>query len=438
LFRSILILTLILLVGFFSSSLPIEINNLLYIPVEQSISYSFQPAYSEVANPHEVRFAMTSTRTSISLEDTEGQNILIEVYQNGNKIKSIEHTETLNGTPDKQVVITRDNPLVVHVDISQKTTKLPDGEYLFKFLSSSSKLKDIEPLELKVTYKSDPKYYKSLNYHPEGTMGLVLYFPGGENNYLIPVTRFVAQSKAILTTTAFNLVKGAHLATGLENTDIAPDINKVVYNGSTVYVDIKSQSDRLKNNPELFNALDAIVYSMCEIPGMKRVQFLLDDNRVREISPGIATDRPWSPEVTPAAYLALNTVDRYLIFPYRPDTSYARTILEQAYILFQTMKEGIIEDDMVIPVIPEDVKLLNVYYLNNTIKLDFNKAFLNAYEGNRQKQTMMMDSILYTFSTIPGVKYVKIMIEGNDEYTFADNSLTNKFTRPLYINPEKN
>ncbi len=437
-FRSMLILVLIALVGFFSSGLPIEINDLLYIPVERSVSYSFQPAYSEVTNPQTVKFAMTTTRTSVNIQGTQGKNIKIEVFKDGNKLEAVNYDEEASQIPDGNFTITRNNPLIVQLDISQKTTRLPDGEYIFKFSSSNSKLDSIEPLDLRVTYKSNPQYYKSLNYYPKGTMGIVLYFPEKGKNYMVPVTRFVPYTQAVLNTTASNLVTGANFSTGLIDTDIIPHINKVFYNGSTVYVDINSRSDRLKDNPRLFHALDSIVYSMCEIPGMERVQFLLDGKRVEEISPGITTGSPWSPETTPAAYLALNTVDRYLIIPYRPDTSSAGSIREIAYILFQTLKKGIEDDHMVMPVIPEEVKLLNVYYLHNTITLDFNPAFLEAYKGNRQKQTMMMDAILYTYTTIPGVQYVKILIEGNDQYTFADNRLTNRFKRPLYINPETN
>lgn len=436
--KGVITLALILLVGFFSSSLPIEINDLLYIPVEQSVSYTFQPAYKEITNPHTVKFALTTTATSITLKNKPGKNVVVEVFEGENRIQPVKYIELPNDRPEEEIAITKDNPLVVEIDISQKTTRLPDGKYLFKFYSSSNQLKKIPPLELKVVYQSNPQYFKSLNYHPKNSMGIILYFPTSENNYFIPLTRFVPYSSAILTTTASNLQKGADPSTGLMDTDIIPGIHKVFYNGSTVYVNIDSQAAKFKDNPRLYHALESIVYTMCEIPRMKRVQFLLDGKRVEEISPGITTSSPWTPQASPAAYLAFNTLDRYLLFPYRPDTSDVKTIREYAYILFETLKSGINQDPMVVPTIPEEVKLLNVYYLNGTIKLDFNSTFLEAYEGNRRKQEMMMDSILYTFTTIPGVKRVKIMVEGNDQHTFADNSLTNEFKRPLYINPEKN
>jgi len=438
LLKSIFTLALILLVGFFSAGLPIEINSLIYIPVEQSISYSFQPAYTEVTNPHLVRFSMTTTSTAISIKNSPGNNIKIEAYKDGNRIDGFNFVEAVDGATDEEMTLSRDKPLVFQVDISQKTTRLPDGSYVFKFSGNNEKLKNIEPLELNVSYKSSPQYYKSLNYQPKNSMGLVLYFPSGDYNYLVPITRFVPYSTAVLSTTGENLVKGADPVTGLLKTDIIPDINKVYYSGSTVYVDINSKSDRLKDNPRLFHALDAVVYSMTEIPEMKRVQFMLDGKRVEEITPGISTSAPWSPETSPAAYLLLNTFDRYLLFPYRPNTAEAKTIRDYAYTLFDTMKTGIEGDLFVEPVLPEDVELLNVYYINNTIKLDFNRAFLEVYRNDRQKQYIMMDSILYSFTTIPGVKYVKLMIEGNDDYTFADNKLINSFSRPLFINPENN
>jgi spore germination protein GerM len=88
-------------------------------------------------------------------------------------------------------------------------------------------------------------------------------------------------------------------------------------------------------------------------------------------------------------------------------------------------------------VVPDDVELLNVYFLNGTLKLDFNDAFLEAYSDERHKQHMMMDSVLYTFSSIETVRNIQILIDGSDGYSFADYSLSKPLTQPLYLNPEK-
>jgi spore germination protein GerM len=436
LFKSLLTLALILAIGFFSAGLPIEINNVLYIPIEQSISYSFQPAYTQVTNPHFVTFTVSTTSTTADIGESPEENLRIEAYKEGERIDNFHYYHISEKGSQTNTVLTKDNPLSFQIDISQKTTRLPNGEYLFKFYISS--LEDLSPLELIVNYQSNPRYYKSLNYAPSDSIGLTLYFLNRDNNHLVPLTRFVPHSTTILTTTIENLITGADPSSGLIDTAIVPGFNKVYYSGSTVYVDIDSRSDKLDDSSTLFYALDSVVYTMTRIQGMKRVQFLLDGKRVEEIRPGISTGAPWSPDTNPAAYLMMNTFDRYLLFPYRPDTSEAKVIRDYAYILFNNLKSGIENDPHILPVIPDNVDLLNVYYLSGTITLDFNRAFLKAYEDDRQMQYVLLDSILFTFSEIPGVSRIKILVEGDDQHTFADNRLASTFTRPLYINPEKN
>jgi spore germination protein GerM len=438
LLRSFFNLILALLIGFSCSSLPIEISRLFYIPVEQAISYSFQPAHTEVTNPQIVSFSVKTKQTNISIRNNPGKNLKVEAYKNGTPVESLVYLELETGRPGEDIVITRDNPLLLQVDISQKITGLPDGEYFFRFYLQDDKLAEIEPLELKVNYISDPKYYKSLNYEPKDNMGLVLYFPSPDNKYLVPVTRFVPDSKSVLTTTIQNLALGADPETALQQRSIIPGVVKVYYSGSTVYVMLDPDSERLKDTGNLHMALDSIVYTMTEIPQMRRVQFLLDGKRVDEIAQGIAARNPWLPDKSPAAYLAYNTFDRYLLFPYRPDMSEAETIRDKCFALFETLKLGIPGDPLVEAVVPKEVELLNVYFLKDTLTLDFNDAFLEAYSGERHKQYMMMDSILYTFSSVETVKNIQVLVEGSDQYSFADYSLSKPLTRPLYINPEKN
>ncbi len=436
--KSIVILALILLVGFCSISLPIELNHLLYIPVEQSISYSFQPAHTEITNPQLINFSMTTTGTNISIKNIPGKNLKIEAYKDGTPVENLRYVEYDAVSLDENILIAKNNPVVIQVDISQKTTGLPDGEYLYRFFSQNDKLKEITPLELKVSYKSNPQYVKSLNYQPKDNMGLILYFPSTNYKYLIPVTRFIPYNAAILTKTVENLGKGADPATTLPTEPAIPEVNKVYYNGSTVFIEVDSKSGNLVDNGNLFMALDSIVHAMTQVPGMRRVQFLLDGKRVDEIAPGISTRNPWSADTSPAAYLSYNTFDRYLLFPYRPDTSGAATIRDQCYILFETLKKGLPEDPLVQAVIPDNVELLNVYYLNRTLKLDFNPALLEAYKDDRHKQYMMMDAILYTFSSIANIKDIQLLVNGSDQYSFADYKFSKPLTRPLYLNPEKN
>lgn len=438
LLKSILSIVLILLIGFSCISTPIEVNDLLYIPVEQSIGYSLLPSQKEVTNPQLISFSITTKGTSLNLRNVPGRNLKVEAFKNNQPVDDLNYIELETGNKDRDIVIDRNNPFVVQIDISQKTTGLPNGEYLYRFYSGHRELTDITPLELKVTYESEPRYIKSLNYNPAGSMGITLFFPDRDNKYLIPVTRFVPENPAVLTQTIRNLAQGPDPATTLDTKAILPDVDKVYYSGSTVYVEIDAESDRLRDTDMLEMALVSIVRTMTGIPGMRRVQFLPDGKRSDEIAPGVAVRSPWLGDTGPAAYLAYNTFDRYLLFPYKPDLSNVVTVREHCLMLFDALKTGLSEDPLVEPVVPRGVQLLNVYYANHNLKLDLNKAFLEAYKGDRQRQSMMMDAMLYTFSSIEGVNSLQFLVEGDDRHTYADYNLENSLTKPLFVNPEKN
>lgn len=437
-FRSILNLIMIFVIGLSSSGVPIEINRILYIPIEKSISYSFQPAHSEVINPDIINFSIGSTNTNITIKNSPCNNVKVEAYKEGNIIENFIYSELDGGIPARDIIISRDNPFSVYLNISQKTTGLPDGEYIFKFYSKSELLAEINPIELKVHYSSNPQYYKSLNFQPKNSMGITLHFPCPDGKYLIPVTRFVPQNTAVLSETMENLAMGIDPAATLKTNITVPDYTKVYYSGTTVYVVLDSNSKKPADNRDLIMSLDAIVYTMTGIPQMKRVQFLLDGKRVDELAPGVVIKNPWAPDASPAAYLSYNTFDRYLLFPYRPDIKDAVTVREQCFLLFEVLKNGLPEDPMVEPPVPRNVELMNVYFSGDTLKLSFNDAFLKAFEDERHKQYRMMDSVLYTFSSIERVKRIHILINDNDNHSFADYSLSKPLTRPLYLNPETN
>ena len=60
-------------------------------------------------------------------------------------------------------------------------------------------------------------------------------------------------------------------------------------------------------------------------------------------------------------------------------------------------------------IIPSDTQILNVEYENGLIKVDFSKEFLDTNENLEEK---MIESIVYTLTTIKDIKNILIYIEG--------------------------
>jgi hypothetical protein len=83
------------------------------------------------------------------------------------------------------------------------------------------------------------------------------------------------------------------------------------------------------------------------------------------------------------------------------------------------------------------VALDNVLLRGKTLILDFNKDFLNVYEDKNDLRHMMIESFLYTFTTIPGVDSIKITAENKEITDFIDVLDTTKILYPPeFINPE--
>ena len=62
--------------------------------------------------------------------------------------------------------------------------------------------------------------------------------------------------------------------------------------------------------------------------------------------------------------------------------------------------------------IPKSVVLNNVSLKGRTLILDFNEELLNVYKDKNELRHMMVESFMYTFTTIPGVDSIKITSGG--------------------------
>ena len=81
--------------------------------------------------------------------------------------------------------------------------------------------------------------------------------------------------------------------------------------------------------------------------------------------------------------------------------------------------------------IPEGTKVNNADLNGDTVELNLSKEFVENQEQNSDKINLSIYSIVNTLTELNEVNYVKIMIDGNSNYTFegTDISLSNSFTR---------
>ena len=74
---------------------------------------------------------------------------------------------------------------------------------------------------------------------------------------------------------------------------------------------------------------------------------------------------------------------------------------------------------------------------NDTLVLDFNDSFKTAFDGDQNKRKFMVDSLIYSFTSINGVKSVRFTSEGSPVEGFIEGKdITGAMTAPSFINPE--
>lgn len=85
------------------------------------------------------------------------------------------------------------------------------------------------------------------------------------------------------------------------------------------------------------------------------------------------------------------------------------------------------------PVIPTDTKLLNKEINDNTLTLNFSKELLETKEEMEEK---IIESIIYTMTSLNDINSVKIKVEGNDlnKLPKSGKILNNNLTRDFGIN----
>ena len=86
---------------------------------------------------------------------------------------------------------------------------------------------------------------------------------------------------------------------------------------------------------------------------------------------------------------------------------------------------------------PKTISLSNATLQGRTLILDFNEDLLNIYKDKNDLRHMVLESFMYTFTTIPGVDSIKITVVGKELTDFVEELDTTKVLYPPeFINPE--
>jgi len=391
----------------------------------------------QIENPNYISLKYTANK-DVTLTFTEDYMLKATVYKDS-KVYKTHYLHKIGNREELNLELTKDTPYSLSIDISQEKLKLPNGHYSITIVPNMSNSEyTVAPLVLNVDYMSDATYIAATNEIPENKMPLTLYFSDVDNSIeqLIGITRFVEKNSKRITTLLNELRKGPSIELGLDMNSPIGECNYISIKNSIAYIDLPSD-DSLYTNDSVKSeiAMNSYIKSISQFSEVDKIKFLVDYNKADIFFNGKTITNPINKSTNNKAYLAYNTSSRYFLVDCSIRTlTEESTTAEKVTEIFKTLKEGKYEG--LSNTIPSDVNLLDFKLTDNILYLNFSSNFANAYNENVNLQRLMLDSILFSFTSIEDVDFVSISTNMNPITSFAGIDISSPLARPLYINPE--
>ena len=448
--RAFFNIVIIGLIGLLSSTYlfnlsPIDYKGTIEIetPVDES-TLVLEAEEDKILNPESITIRHTASKEEV-IKIVSNSIFNVDIYKDNKLVKSnINNLEPVSPSIDATISVNEDNPIVTALNIAQKTLGLEDGVYKFVFNSTLIKDEDSSSVSVTVTYDTAGNYYPAVNTAPAGTKGLTLYFPTKNADTLIPVTRFVVEDKSI-TRMAIEQLQNGPLNNGLVS--IIKDVTNTTYNNGNVVIDLPSSYTAYNTGSTgallSYESFVKTIFAVDRYWPIHSVTFTVDRKNVDTYFHGMSREAinllP-NVERNYILYMAHKADDRYYLFEHQlyPEQI---GIAENDTIEMKTRKifDAYSNTDITsgISPIPKIVALNNVSLQGKTLILDFNEELLNVYKDKNELRHMMVESFMYTFTTIPGVDSIKIAAGGEEINNFIDVlDTTQTLYPPEFINPE--
>ena len=422
---------------------PIDYKGTIEIetPVEES-TLDLETEEYKMLNPESITINHVSSKEEV-IKIVTDSIFNVDIYMDNQLIKSnIKNLELISPSIDTTISVSKDNPIITALSISQKKLGLEDGIYEFKFNSNLIANDSKSSVSVTVTYDSLGSYYPAVNAAPARTKGLTLYFAAENADTLIPVTRFVVEDKSI-TRMAIEQLQNGPVNSGLKS--VIKDVTNTTYNNGNVIIDIPSSYESYNSGSTggllSYNSFVKTIFAVERYWPIHSVAFTVDRSKVETYFHGIDTVNPvLNNENNYLLFMAHKVDGRYYLFDYQlyPEQigiSESDTIEIKALKIFDAYSDTDINYG--ISPVPKTVALNNASFQGRTLILDFNEDLLNVYKDKNDLRYMMIESFIYTFTSIPGVDSIKITVGGEAATGFIEGmDISNVLYPPEFINPE--
>lgn len=446
-------LFLILIICFSASIMPVNVSQLdfqqnilanftLNKPSNEieaiSSSYKTDLNESPLYNPTNIEFTMIGELDKGAFILGENHDMVLKVFNNGNLVKKYVNTEFVTGLNN---IDNKDNQLKYSFDISQENLRLDNGNYILKIYSTGEMFNDLSPYEISVTYLGKFTYIPARNNVEDGHMYLTLYFPDKNAEYLVPISRKVPYTNKTIGASIDNLHLGPDSSLGLASGSPIPPVSRKWIRKKTAYLDLpKDLGEYNQGSAQAICTVYSFANTLTNLNGVDKIKFLQGGKKVEDAFHGLDVNDGFEKNNSAKIYLGLQTnTQRLLLTPIEIHDE-NKEVNHLVPIIFDSLKTGTVNSNhhkSLMKIIPQNVELLNFDYNDSLLTLNLNSNFQKIYSEKIDAQNALLDSILYSFTSIPNVDKVWIKVNNATINSFGGIDISKPLAAPKFINPEK-
>ena len=325
------------------------------------------------------------------------------------------------------------------VDFSSILESLPNDYYTVQIVPDKdyAPTQNSESLEhMASTYDFDFIYNGTSSALPSGVIGMTLYYPTPDYETLVPVTRAVPTPDNRWRSLYTQLAGGSKPGLGLiEGEQVIPHSPNIRISNGIANIYLYSQS--LTGFEDKFSVItESIAQSMLSMGFISDVNFLVNDSDTGTFG-DVDLSKSYANGNSVIGYVGYNSDSEYaFLMPLMKTTGTDAQLTDQIDTLWNILKFTDTEMDYNeawIQLVPPQVEMLDFNLEGDLLTLNLNDAF-NTYAGTESVETkMLIDSLIYSFTSITEVNRIKITVDGN---TPTNPELATELVPPPYINME--
>lgn len=418
----------------FSSEDPEEEEEI--VPVDEAFvpEYSAEVTINEKYNPTTMSIKLMTNIPEIYENNFDFKDLNMTLYQNEEVYVHVPYDKLVSN----ETISYNNDTLEIIYDLNIDFYNLGlnrDGFFDAEFYFSSDDKSDLIKEKYSIAYRPTIDYVDNGNAENNGNFIYKSFFLNEDETNLVPLYFSVKYPESITVEARNRLYDIAPLGSGLSDNPVLPlktSVSKLGPGHYGVFM-YSSEINKLIDTPERANlTVSAIVQTLTRLPHIDKLSLFVDEAQVEGSFFDVDLTKIYEQPIQSYAYLTevTSTTKRYLV----PVPVSEANIYDEVWSIFSLLQSGQTDEKAWTQILPPDIVVNNFIIEGTTITVDFNDAILSAYENDEEYKKLMVNSILYSLTSIENINKVSITVDGEPVTTLAGYDFTEPLLAPPYIN----